>query len=173
MELDVDQLRESYTLTNNEKSFVKLHARGERGTLVLALLLKARVALGYFPPPEALPHSTVFHISDQLVISAALQEDANYRTSLHRYRNTCRKRLKSIPFSEQNIQLVVRQIHVSTKTMSDPADLINVAIETLIKESIELPAFSTLDRLIKRERKTVHKQMYARISGGLTQQHRE
>ena len=31
-------------------------------------------------------------------------------------------------------------------TMSDPADLINVAIEHLIQQRFELPAFQTLDR---------------------------
>ena len=32
--------------------------------------------------------------------------------------------------------------------MSDPADLLNVAIEHLIAQRFELPAFSTLDRLV-------------------------
>jgi len=32
--------------------------------------------------------------------------------------------------------------------MEHPADLINVAVEELVKERYELPAFSTLDRLV-------------------------
>jgi hypothetical protein len=31
-------------------------------------------------------------------------------------------------------------------TMSDPADLINLAVEHLIQQRFELPAFSTLER---------------------------
>lgn len=40
--------------------------------------------------------------------------------------------------------------------MSDPADLINLSIEVLGKASIELPAFSTLDRLANHLRTKVH-----------------
>jgi len=40
--------------------------------------------------------------------------------------------------------------------MSDPADLSNVAIEHLIQPRCELPAFSTLDRLIGHIRHRVH-----------------
>jgi hypothetical protein len=36
----------------------------------------------------------------------------------------------------------------AAEVMEHPADLINVAIEELVKERHELPAFSTLDRLV-------------------------
>jgi hypothetical protein len=32
--------------------------------------------------------------------------------------------------------------------MDHPADLINVALEVLVKERLEIPAFSTLDRIV-------------------------
>jgi hypothetical protein len=40
--------------------------------------------------------------------------------------------------------------------MSDPADLINLAIEVLGKAAIDLPAISTLDRLVNRVQTRVH-----------------
>ena len=43
--------------------------------------------------------------------------------------------------------VVIDAVHQAASTMSDPADLINVAIEHLIQQRFELPAFSTLDRL--------------------------
>lgn len=52
--------------------------------------------------------------------------------------------------------------------MSDPADLINVAIECLVEQRFELPAFSTLDRLVGRIRHQVHQHLYDQITGGLT-----
>ena len=51
--------------------------------------------------------------------------------------------------------------------MSDPADLINVAIEHLIQQRFELPAFSTLDRLIGHIRHRVHQTLYAQITDAL------
>ncbi|OUA98017.1 hypothetical protein BK706_02980 [Bacillus thuringiensis serovar leesis] len=43
--------------------------------------------------------------------------------------------------------------------MGNPADLINVSIEELIKERYELPAFSTLDRLARRVRTLVNNRL--------------
>ncbi len=40
----------------------------------------------------------------------------------------------------------------AAETMSDPADLINRAVEVLQAASIDLPAFSALDRLINHMR---------------------
>ena len=55
--------------------------------------------------------------------------------------------------------------------MSDPADLINVAIEHLIVQRCELPAFSTLDRLIGPIRHRVPQTRYAQLTDALLQGH--
>ena len=52
--------------------------------------------------------------------------------------------------------------------MSDPADLINVAIEQLIAHRFELPAFQTLDRLVSHVRYGVHQDLYARMTAALS-----
>ena len=41
--------------------------------------------------------------------------------------------------------------------MDHPADLINVAIEDLVRQRFELPAFSTLDALATHVRAAVHR----------------
>ena len=55
--------------------------------------------------------------------------------------------------------------------MSDPADLINQAVETLQPASIDLPAFSNLDRLVNRLRTDVHARIYNRVLARLTAGH--
>ena len=55
--------------------------------------------------------------------------------------------------------------------MSDPADLINRAIEALHAAAIDLPAFSTLDRLVNRLRAEVHGRIYDRVAARLTAEH--
>jgi hypothetical protein len=47
--------------------------------------------------------------------------------------------------------------------MNNPADIINAAIETLLNEHCELPAFSTLDRMARRIRTLVNGGIYQRI----------
>nr|WP_246300012.1 hypothetical protein [Sinorhizobium psoraleae] len=55
----------------------------------------------------------------------------------------------------------------AASTMSDPADLINLAIEVLGKASIDLPAFSTRDRLAGHLRTKVRTMVYARNASRL------
>jgi hypothetical protein len=57
--------------------------------------------------------------------------------------------------------------------MSDPADLISAAVETLVKANVELPAFSTLDRLVGNLRQEVHETLYQRITGALSHEQRQ
>ena len=49
-------------------------------------------------------------------------------------------------------RVVEQRVTQAASTMSDPADLINVAIEHLIQQRFELPAFQTLDRLVSHVR---------------------
>ena len=76
--------------------------------------------------------------------------------------------LKVSSYSQGGERVVTREIEQAAYTMSDPADLINVAIEYLVKERFELPAFSSLDRLVGRVRHQVHQHLYDQITQGLS-----
>ncbi|MES0139624.1 hypothetical protein NKJ88_32625 [Mesorhizobium sp. M0016] len=71
-------------------------------------------------------------------------------------------------YSETAEQLVSVTVLAAAETMSDPADLINRGIEALGKASIDLPAFSTLDRLVNHLRTQVHTRMYDQVAVRLT-----
>ena len=60
-------------------------------------------------------------------------------------------------------------IETAVTVMDHPADLINVAIEALVKESYELPAFSTLDRLAGHLRALNHTLLFEQVCSQLTQ----
>ena len=53
-----------------------------------------------------------------------------------------------------------------------PPDLINVALELLVKESLELPGYSTLDEMATRIRHEVNTAIFARIVGRMTETER-
>lgn len=67
------------------------------------------------------------------------------------------------------VEQIVRQ---TAQTMSDPADLINVAIEQLVVDRFELPAYSTLDELVNHIRYQVHQQMYDQVTATLSAERR-
>ncbi len=80
-------------------------------------------------------------------------------------------RIVAIP--HEGKKLLVNSVRKAAHTMSDPADLINVAIEVLSNAKIELPAFSRIDRLVGHERQAIHEQLYSKITGTLDSDQRQ
>ena len=56
-------------------------------------------------------------------------------------------------------------VRSAAEVMNNPPDLINVALEMLVKASLELPAFSTLDEIASRVRLEVNTGMFERVAG--------
>jgi hypothetical protein len=90
------------------------------------------------------------------------------KTPLARYRYLIRTYLALTPYTNGGPRVVMDAVAQAALTMSDPADLINVAIEHLIQQRCELPAFSTLDRLIGHIRHRVHQTLYTPITDALS-----
>jgi len=87
---------------------------------------------------------------------------------LHHYRAVVRVYLKASIYTNGGEQLVTAAVIEAAATMSDPADLINRAIEALNNATVDLPAFSTLERLANHLRIQVHTQMYEQVAARLT-----
>lgn len=62
--------------------------------------------------------------------------------------------------------IAVAAVYQAAQVMDHPADLINVAIEELVRQRFELAGFSTLDRLASRVRVLVHRRLF-RLSSGV------
>ncbi|MCY1741043.1 DUF4158 domain-containing protein, partial [Ensifer sp. SL37] len=168
--LTAEELDARYHLNEADLFFIRDKAPGDIGRLTLATLLKGRQDLGYFPAPSDVHIDTVAHLGAQLDLAAAspLLDETRQKTMLHRYRTAVRIHLGVSPYSEAAEQLVSAAVLAASEMMSDPADLINRAIEVLGKASIDLPAFSTLDRLVNHLRAQVHTRMYDQVAGRLT-----
>ena len=173
--LSDEELSACYELSEEEQDFVRRNAHKDNGRLTLAILLKTRQQLGYFPDLAEVPDQIKMHLAKQLevVIDTVLIGEAHHRPTLHRYRNAIRAQLGSTVFSDGGRNRVADCVRQAAQTMSDPADLINVAVEELIKANIELPAFSTLDRLVGHERQEVHETLYLKITHALNPNQRQ
>jgi uncharacterized protein DUF4158 len=82
-----------------------------------------------------------------------------------------RAHLSVAPYDDTAERLVVGTVLSAAETMSDPADLINRAVEALQAAAIDLPAFSTLERLVNRLRTEVHGRMHGRAAARLAPGH--
>jgi hypothetical protein len=140
-----EELDNRYGISETDHAFIRATARGDAGRLTLATLLKARLA-------------------SQLALAGVppVLSETSRKTTLHDYRAAVRVYLKASIYAEAGEQLVTTTVIEAAATMSDPADLINRAIEALSRAAIDLPAFSTLERLANRLRAQVHTQMYKR-----------
>ena len=163
-----EELGTRYALSETDLTFVNAHARGDAGRLLLAVLLKARQDLGCFPAPDDVHAGTVAHLATQLGVASSAVPDWPRRTkSLYRYQAAVRAYLSATPYDDAAERMVADTVLAAAETMSDPADLINRAVEVLQAAAIDLPAFSTLDRLVGRIRAEVHQRIYDGVAARL------
>ena len=169
MRLTREELGARYDLTEGDLAFVHASARTDPGRLLLATLLKTRRDLGCFPPPNAVHAGTVAHLAAQLgvVEATAWPDEVRLTRSLYRFQAAVRTHLSVAAYGATAEQMVAGIVLSAAETMSDPADLINRAVEVLETAAIDLPAFSTLDRLVGRLRAEVHGRFYSRVAARL------
>jgi TnpA family transposase len=165
--LTASELQTLYEPTEEERALVSTHARGETQQLTLLTLLKCQQHLGYLPALADVPDDIRTYLCQQLHLLPLMDGRAEAESTLYRYHQLIRTYLDIKPYGEGGQVVVETAIQQAAYTMSDPADLINLAIEHLIQQRFELPAFSTLDRLVTHVRHGVHQDLYARITASL------
>lgn len=171
--LNSEELTLLYHPDENELDFVKTHSRGSISSLTLLVLLKSHERLSYFPSLDLIPDSIKNYLAKQLGMDSSGDLTDHAKRSRFRYFRLIRRYRGIVPYSQGGQEIASTAIEKAAYTMSDPADLINVALETLIKQKRELPAFSTLNRLVGKIRQQVHQILYKQIAEPLTDEQRQ
>ena len=128
---------------------------------------RAYSAWGYLPRLQDVPFAVVAHIRSCLRLPPNTALDVGART-LYRHHNAIRDFLQVRPWGPDARHVAISAVHAAAAVQDHPADLINVAIEELVRQRYELPAFSTLDRLVQRVRTLVHARLFRRVLGRLS-----
>jgi TnpA family transposase len=139
------------------------------------ILLKTFQRLGYFVLIRDVPVSIVEYIAhDQgfLNIPTGLDEYDDSGTR-RRHVPIIRKYLGVKPFGDDGLALLHRVVREAARTKEDLADLINVGIEELVRQSFELPGFTTLLEEAQRGRTEVNRAVCTRVYEDLGTQGRE
>ncbi len=123
--------------------------------------------MGYFPDRASIPGVIIEHLRQILNLPASVAPNPPLR-SQRRYEAAIRSWLQVRVFDALAKQYAAVAIATAAMTMEHPADLINVAIEELVKERYELPAFSTLDRLAGNVRTIVNQRLFHQVASQLT-----
>lgn len=161
------ELEDYYTPIQEEIYFVKNHAKGDEPQLHLLILLKTFQKLGYFPAIEDVPTEVVNHLISALRLNSNSLPLVSKNT-VTKHQSAIRSFLKVKVFDRIGRKILTRAVFVAAKTMDNPADLINVAVEELIKERFELPAFSTIDNRVRKLRNWVNRRLFSQIANRLS-----
>jgi hypothetical protein len=117
----------------------------------LLVNLKVFQHLGYFPNYDEIPACILTQV--QKITGARRNVAPRYPNPvmLYKHRDLIRDYLQILPWGRGTALHVALEKAVElAAVMDNPVDLINAAIETLIRERCELPPFETLDRLVRR-----------------------
>lgn len=155
--------REIYTPTKTEIAFALKVTKGEDNYFNLLVLLKVFQRLGYFPKIADIPGAVINHVRTALHLRQDLELSYQYPATLSRHKKAIRSYLRVTPFNQKGKNLITEIIRESAYRMDNPADLINVAIEELVKEHYELPGFNTLERLVNHLRNQVNQKIFSQV----------
>ncbi|MEV4251360.1 DUF4158 domain-containing protein [Streptosporangium canum] len=102
-----------------------------------------------------------------------LPEDLGPGRTAKRHRSQIRAR-QGVVYDQGRVRVIAAEaMGKAALTKNNPPDLINVALERLIEESLELPGFTTLDEMATRIRARVNAEIFARVVGRMGPDDRE
>jgi hypothetical protein len=163
-------LVDSYTPTEAEVELAGSISKGASARFAFLVLLKTFQRLGYFIALRDVPRSIVEYIGHDQGMLIVPDTLAEYDESGTRRRHVpiIRKYLHVKNFDEDGRALLSSTVRMAAARMEDLADIVNVAIEELIRHSFELPGFTSLIKEAQRGRAEVNRVLYRRVYDAMT-----
>lgn len=129
------------------------------------VLLKTFSRVGYFLPLHKVPRQIAEHISLMYGVHYDAMEWEAYDASGSRYRHVARIRehigVKSFDGTARSV--LSSALRQAAQLREDVVDIINIAVEELIRLRYELPAFRTLRDEAQRVRAAVNREFFERV----------
>ncbi|MGL5086017.1 MAG: DUF4158 domain-containing protein, partial [Clostridium sp.] len=164
--LSGNELIKYYTISDEEINFAYTQVRGAEQLCVFLIILKSFKNLNYFPNYNNIPGNIITHIKDTLSMND-LVITFKERT-INRYKFSIRNYLNISSDNQLMKSLIIKTVEEFEPLMEHPADVFNSVIEVLIKHNCELPAFSTLERLIDSKRLEINNNIFNEVASKLT-----
>jgi hypothetical protein len=159
------ELAEVFTPSAGEVEWARGKTQDDQHLLALLVWLKAYQRLGYFPKLADVPALVSEHIRSVVGLpeGTVLAEAAD--RSAKRHRSFVRARM-GVTYDAAGVRAVAADaIRKAAQAKDNPADLINVALEELVRAQCELPGYTTLDELTKKIRTEVNLGFFTLVSG--------
>ena len=136
-------LDEVYTPNAEEISQANILAQGFTANLCFLVLLKTFQRLGYFALLRDVPSQIISYIAKSIGGLPLVVDTEAYDTSGTRRRHVAaiRRYLKVNAYGPEAKKVISDAVWRAAETKEDLADIINVAVEELVRHNFELPAF--------------------------------
>lgn len=158
------ELQDVYTPTDEEIPFGRLNVRHDTSLLCFLVLLKCFQRLQYFPALAEVPAPVVDHVRSCLRLPPDLPLRCDRAKTLYRYHCAIREHLGVKAYrGKEARRTAVRAAYRAAEVMDQQTDLINATVEELVRQRYELPAFSTIDRIVERVHAIQHRRLFGQV----------
>ncbi|MCX5158037.1 Tn3 family transposase [Streptomyces sp. NBC_00264] len=145
-----------FSPTRDELQWAADATDGDEHLLALLLMLKSYQRMGCFPALEDVPEQVVEFVRRQVELSeGTLPLYRAERTAKH-HRGLVRKKVGVKYDQGEARRIAERSIRKEAAAKNRPADLINIALEKVVEAGLELPGFSTFDKMASEIRTEVN-----------------
>ncbi|MDH6623601.1 hypothetical protein M2271_001388 [Streptomyces sp. LBL] len=161
-----------FTPKREEIDWAQERTRSGEHLLALALTLKCYQKLGYFPKAAEVPGAVVEHVRGALELPEGTGPHYESVNTAKLHRKLVRER-QGISYDQERARNIAEEaIRRAALVKNNPPDLINVALEELVRGTCELPAFRTLDEMAARVRREVNEDIFATVRSRMTMEDR-
>jgi hypothetical protein len=167
--LTARDLNAAFTPTPEELLLARRTTKGAAAQLGFLLQLKLYQRLGRAMPLAEAPRAIIDHVAKVAGVAAATLVPESYDRSgtQQRHLAAIREYLRVQPYGPAARHAMIHALAEAATTKHELEDLINVAIEQLVRQRLELPAFDTLNRAARRVRATFIRALYKRVFDAL------
>ena len=159
-----------YTPTSQEIVLAEQVTRSRGSRLCFLILLKTFQRLGYFVSLQEVPEAICEHIAQSAQTHVAPSDLEGYDRSGTRKRHllVIRQTLGVQPYGKEARRCMLMAMQEAARTKEALTDIINVALEELVRQKYELPAFDTLARGARHARAVVYREFYQQVDDALS-----
>jgi hypothetical protein len=168
------ELDDYFSPTQDEFRFIrkKLRRNPESATslstykqhqLNTMVLLKCFQRLGYFPALRTIPAIVVGHMRKHLQFDSSICTGYKHSQVLYRHQAMIREYLGVKSYLHGGKEIALKIAMESATVHNYPADIINRVLEELMRKRYELPAYSQIDRLVKKTRHRTNQEIFNRV----------
>ena len=139
-------LQQLFSPSFDERQWAPTVARTTESQVALLVQLKIFQTVGRFRSATEIPPSAIEYVARRMGLESGSNLTFPDRT-LYRHRPAILKRLNVVSWGPEARTLAETTMRRTAHARTDPSDIINSAIDALIRHGFELPALATLPRL--------------------------